>query len=617
MKRQFLLLSVLAFCLMGYSQNRSVVSKQLRERAVEVTGHSTADIEYSHQNVPFKFSSDLTPEEEQIGDTRYDNQSNAGIPNRIYVYEDGTIGATWTRGMENPSFDDRGTGYNYFNGSNWDEWPEARIENIKTHRPTYSPFGENGEMVVSHISFQGLYLATREDKGTGEWDFETFSGPEGNSYILWNRAITSGVDRNRVHLLAITLPSSHGGTPYANLDAALLYSYSTDGGITWYWNNEVLEGMSSEDYRGFKADSYTFAEPKDDVVAFVVGSNWYDLFLMKSTDGGENFDKTVIWEHPYPMWEFGTATDTFYCADGSNHLAIDNSGNVHVAFGITRVMANNDATFMFPLVDGIAYWNESMPAFSNNKNALSPYGEEGSELSEDYNLVGWSQDLNNNGEIDIVDMGSYWISLSSMPQLIIDDENNMFLIYSSATELYDNGSKNYRHIWGRSSMDGQWGPFVDLTDDLVQIFDECVYPSCSPTSDDNIYMVYQSDIEPGTAVWGAQHSYLDNKAVFMKVPKSDFWITGVQDNMINDISVSQNYPNPCKENTEIRVSLNNASKIHIELSSLTGKNVYENTLEAKVGENRVKIETGNLSAGVYFYTVNAEGSSVTKKMIVE
>ncbi|MEZ5197858.1 MAG: hypothetical protein R2764_16170 [Bacteroidales bacterium] len=520
-----------------------------------------------------------------------------GIQTGFFCMRDGSIGATWTRGMEDPSFDDRGTGYNYFDGNAWGDWQEWRIENLKTHRPTYSPYGENGEMVVSHISFTGLYLATREDKGSGAWDFETFPGPAGNSYILWNRAVSSGPDRNRIHMLALTLPSSHGGIPYQNLDAALLYSYSTDGGVSWYWENEILQGMTADDYNGFKGDSYNFAEPKDDIVAFVVGSNWYDLFLMKSTDGGETFEKTVIWEHPYPLWQFGTATDTFYCADGSNHLAIDNSGNVHVAFGITRVMADNDATFLFPFVDGIAYWNESMPTFSNNLNALSPYGETGSELSEDYNLIGWSQDLNNNGTIDIVDMGDYWISLSSMPQLVIDDDNKLFLIYSSATESYDNGSKNYRHIWGRYSLNGQsWGPFVDLTNDLIQLFDECVYPSCSPTSDENIYLVYQSDIEPGTIVWGAQHSYLDNKAVFMKVPKSDFWTTGVDsgNELVNDISVSQNYPNPCTGKTEIRVSLNNAYEINIEITTLTGKIVYQNTMQANPGENRVKLETSKV-----------------------
>ncbi len=110
---------------------------------------------------------------------------------------------------------------------------------------------------------------------------------------------------------------------------------------------------------------------KDDVVAFVVGDPWTGLFLMKSEDGGSNFDKTTIWDHPYPMWTWGMPTDTFYCADGAHAAAIDVQGIVHVAFGISRVMAESENTFWYPFVDGIGYWNENMAGFSNNVNALS------------------------------------------------------------------------------------------------------------------------------------------------------------------------------------------------------------------------------------------------------
>ena len=126
-------------------------------------------------------------------------------------------------------------------------------------------------MIVAHQSGTGLYISKREEKGTGSWEYSTYPGPASQPYILWNRTVTSGPDHNRVHILALTLPSTHGGKPYMGLDGALLYSYSTDGGATWYWQNEVLDGMTSDEYVGFSADIYAFAEPKDDVVAFVVG----------------------------------------------------------------------------------------------------------------------------------------------------------------------------------------------------------------------------------------------------------------------------------------------------------------------------------------------------------
>lgn len=624
MKKLILLLFTFCIISSGFSQKRVFAPESLRNKVVikNAPAHVTSGNLQSDQ--PYVKSASMLVSEEQIGDTRYDIQTNASIPNRIYRYDDGTIGAIWTRGMlDQSSFPDRGSGYNYYDGSEWDPWPVNRVEDVSVNRPTYTAWGENGEMIVAHKSGTGLYISKREEKGTGSWEYSTYPGPATQPYILWNRTVTSGTDHNRVHILALTLPSTHGGEPYMGLDGALLYSYSTDGGNSWYWQNEVLSGMTSDEYVGFSADIYAFAEPKDDVIAFVVGDSWSDLFLMKSTDGGESFEKTIIWQHPYPMWELGTATDTFYCADGSQHLAIDNAGNVHVTFGISRVVADAENTYWFPWVDGIAYWNEDMPAFSQNLDALSPYGDPDSELEEDYNLIGWSQDINQNGQLDFADdLGSYFIGLSSMPQLIIDEENRFFLVYSSATETFNNGTKNYRHLWARGSADGgiTWQGFTDLTSDPVHMFDECIYPSCAAGSDDNIYLIYQSDIEPGIAGWGAQHPYVDNKYMFMAVPKEDLIEVGIEENspLITAESVSQNVPNPFSSSSVVSVVLKESSSLGLEVTNLTGQKVFESHLpHAGVGVNNFTIASGDLTPGIYFYTVRAGESSVTKKMVVE
>ena len=41
-----------------------------------------------------------------------------------------------------------------------------------------------------------------------------------------------------------------------------------------------------------------------------------------------------------------------------------------------------------------------------------------------------------------------------MPQLTIDENNNIFLLFSGITETFDNGTQQYRHIWSRASYDG-------------------------------------------------------------------------------------------------------------------------------------------------------------------
>jgi hypothetical protein len=119
MKRTLLLLFTVFLAISGFAQKRTVISKYLRDYAVIKPSDQSSSDNLENVSNPYVQSTEASLEEEQIGDTRYDNQSNASIPNRIYFYEDGTIGATWTRGMLDPMFSDRGTGYNYFDGTEW------------------------------------------------------------------------------------------------------------------------------------------------------------------------------------------------------------------------------------------------------------------------------------------------------------------------------------------------------------------------------------------------------------------------------------------------------------------------------------------------------------------
>ncbi len=41
-------------------------------------------------------------------------------------------------------------------------------------------------------------------------------------------------------------------------------------------------------------------------------------------------------------------------------------------------------------------------------------------------------------------------------------------------------------------------------------------------------LVYQTDNEPGVAIWGTLHPPVDNKTVYMKILKAD--ITGIDEN---------------------------------------------------------------------------------------
>ena len=108
-------------------------------------------------------------DETLIGISYYDLQSYGSLGNRVFRYPDESIGATWTMGMMPTGFQDRGTGYNYFDGVAWGNIPETRIEEIRSGWPSYSPWDVNGEIIVSDADGQGVILFNRINKGTGEW----------------------------------------------------------------------------------------------------------------------------------------------------------------------------------------------------------------------------------------------------------------------------------------------------------------------------------------------------------------------------------------------------------------------------------------------------------------
>lgn len=612
MKKLLLFAIALSFGLYTFGQQRAVVSKELRNKAVlkteAVKGSSAAQGEV----VPQK-SAEMLQTANDVGNTWYDVQSNRGVQDRIYLYDDGTIGAVWTRGPEgSPSGNDRGTGYNYFDGSNWGAYPESAIEDgARAGWPAYTSYGENGEAYTCHDYYEGTILGTRDVKGTGDWNLVIQSGPTGVEDISFPRLATSGENNNIIHILSTTWIT------YNNQDHALLYARTEDAGLTWEVQNGLFDELSTDYSLDIGGDVYEWAEPKNGKLAFTVGDNWMDMVLMKSDDEGESWDKSLIWECPFPLWTVGMPIDTFYCPDGSQDLAFDADGKVHVVFSITRAIADETgAQSYYPGVDGVVYWNEDMAPFSNDIDALSPYGDPNTELIENYNLIGWSQDVDGNGTVDIIDVGgTYNTGLSSQPQIVVDEMNQIFVVYSSVTEGFDNGTSNYRHLWARASMNGGdwWGDFTDLNSDIIYSFDESVFPSASSTSDDNIHITYQADNEPGTLTDG-----VENTIRYFSLAKNDLLIGIKEAKIFNESNVSQNFPNPFNSTTSVFVTIDESATIELTVTNIVGQQVYRLPAQKfNAGRQEFIIDASGFTSGVYFYTINSGDNSVTKKMIVE
>lgn len=81
--------------------------------------------------------------------------------------------------------------------------------------------------------------------------------------------------------------------------------------------------------------------------------------------------------------------------------------------------------------------------------------------------------------------------------------------------------------------------------------------------------------------------------------------------------LSQNYPNPFNPSTVINFQLASAGKVTLKVYNVLGKEVA--TLINKdmpAGSHSVKFNAGNMSSGLYFYTLTAGNFTSTKKMIL-
>ena len=469
-----------------------------------------------------------------IGTSTYDLQSNGAVQNRIVVHDDGTISAGWTMSQEyNTTYSDRGTGYNFFDGTSWGAQPTARLESSRGGWPSIIALGNGGECAITHNTANSLINNTsRTNIGTGAWTENTVT-PD---YLIWNRSAAGGIDGNTIHMIALTEPS--GGTwtglPFNGVSGALLYYRSQDGGITWDITDMQLPGTDSSAQIGMSGDVYAIAA-KGQTVAVAYFDDWGDSFIVKSTSNGDSatWTKTTFLDFPVDKYAMDDGLDLdnddtldyVYSTDNCGALILDDFGDAHVFYGVMEYRDDDltdAASSWFPATNGIAYWNESFgpdttPATVQDTSLWY------SDMMNDHWIV-QAPDLNGDGIVSGVDSTGgyalYYGSRASMPNAGLDAFGNIWLSFSGYTETADNGTQVFRHLYVTKSEDGgiTWKTPVDVTPhDDWDGMQESVFGSMNPVVDDKIRIVYQKDFEPGLAVRGDEDMVDNNDIIYLEI----------------------------------------------------------------------------------------------------
>lgn len=610
MKRLLLIFPVLLMTIGGFGQTRFVTNDMKRCQAVQLlpSSHPGADMTGIRPFIPGQKSSNPFV----IGNTWYDTQTyNSGNQmNRIYEYPDGTIGATWMfKAASGPP--DRGTAYNYYNGTAWSGAANHLGNDANNAFPSYAPWGPTGEIIAhyQYIAGEGpIKLLRREVKGSGDWVESILPPPPGNYSLVWHSMITSGSQHEFIHVLALVYDD-----PYQGQDDALLYYRSSDGGVTWEINGMLIEGLSSTYFKTISSLHYSWAQPVGNTIAFSYGFGGFDGLAFKSTDNGNTWQKLVVYEAPWTPYTIPDVTPIFGGGDGTSAIALDSQGNVHMAFG--RMLWFYDVIttppggwYYYPSsTEGLIYWNENMPPMDST--LVSSYTLEFLEAGG--NLVGW---LVPTDTITISsDQPHYGVGLTSQPQLAIDADDNMFLIYSALSPENMIDAWYLRQIYSNASFDGgnSWTGIKKLTTDFQFIFSECVFPAVAPIVDETVQIVFQEDFEPGT---GAGHECFME---YLNFPK-DFFVGAQELERPDAFMVSQSYPNPASQSAQILVRLNNSATVSASIVNLTGQTCRKTSpVLRNTGDHTIRFDLSGLGSGVYCVVVQVGNDKVTRKLVVE
>ena len=602
-----------------------------------------------------------------IGTTYYDLQTNGSMANKVIAHNDGTISAVWTTNGSTAST--RGTGYNYFNGTNWINAASStdRIENVRTGWGTMTCVGD-AEIMAAHNGTTALVIGVCPQKGTNNWTFTLLQGPEAingsqsSTCLLWPSLASTD---NTIHLIACT--ESDAGYLYHGIQTCLVYYRGTfdaaTNTISWE-QPRVVGDVTSAEVKQFSGDAYAIAA-KGNTVAIVSAATSSDVFLWKSSDKGLNFTKTVIAQHPYPAFDEATTlvVDTPYVSDGSCAVAIDDNGKAHVAFGLTRMLndvVGDDSWSYFPGVVGMLYWNESQqPILNTTTFTLEPDNLE----AAGYTVIKRS-DLNNDGgaywSAGDVDLPSYGVTAVSMPQ-IVTQGSNVYLVFAEILDwpfLDVNSVAYYRGVFATKSTDGganfgdkswlsynkdcyyvsEWGWAQDtgytISDMSEYIYaeGESVFPAVAANIvNGKIVMTWQQDYNAGSEIKENSTAMAQNESniFFLSIDANDIgvynntnevsqglWVdpTAVNNRVISGMKM---YPNPASESVKVTFSSEESANAVVTVVNLMGQTVYTENVNIHEGYNMVNLSVNQFTSGVYMVNIKTDKGTSTQKLIVK
>jgi hypothetical protein len=76
-------------------------------------------------------------------------------------------------------------------------------------------------------------------------------------------------------------------------------------------------------------------------------------------------------------------------------------------------------------------------------------------------------------------------------------------------------------------------------------------------------------------------------------------------------------PNPFVNSTIIKFNAKKSQSVFLVVKNVLGKTVFSKTYKAKIGNNKITFNRGNLQSGMYIYAIRSRNEIISKRFVLK